>query len=119
MRVKRDARTNLYMLRLTQQNNIITESTTPDEYFAGSAYDCESKNIAVDYHHASCCSPTYSGCGKEITKNFFTSWTGLLLDLVHEHLKKKQSTVLGHLQQPRKGLRFKQDKIMNPYPDPE
>ena len=41
MRVKRDARTNLYMLSLTQQNNLMTESTTPDEFFSGSAYECK------------------------------------------------------------------------------
>ena len=29
--------TNLYMLSLTQKNNLMTESTTPDEYFPGSA----------------------------------------------------------------------------------
>ena len=41
------------------------------------------------------------------------------MDLVQKHLKKKQSTILGHLQQPRKGLRSTQDKIMHPDPDPE
>ena len=38
MRGKQDAPTNLYMLILTQQNNLMTDSTTPDEYFAGRAY---------------------------------------------------------------------------------
>ena len=41
------------------------------------------------------------------------------MDLVHKHLKKKQSTILGHLQQPRKGLRPTQKKVMHPDPDPE
>ena len=89
MRGKRDAHTNLYMLSLTQKNNLMTESTTPDEYFAGSAYKCKSKKTLVDYHHASCWIPTHSGWGKAITKDFFTSWTGLSLDLVHKHLTKK------------------------------
>ena len=31
MRGNRDARTNLYMLSLTQQNNLMTESKTPDK----------------------------------------------------------------------------------------
>ena len=97
MKVKRDACTNLYMLSLTQQNNLMTESTTPDKYFAEIAYECKSKKTLVDYHHASCWIPTHSGWGKAITKNFFTSWPGLLLNLVHKHLTKKQSTVLGHL----------------------
>ena len=48
MRGKPDVRTNLYMLILTGQNNLMTESTTPDEYFAGSAYECKSKNTIVD-----------------------------------------------------------------------
>ena len=39
MKGTRDARTNIYMLSLTQQNNIITEPKNPDEYFAGSAYE--------------------------------------------------------------------------------
>ena len=115
----RDARTNLYMLSLTQRNNLMTDPKTPDEYFACSDYECKPKKTLVDYHHESCWSPTHSGWGKSITKNFFTSWPVLSVDLVQKHLKKKQYTILGHLQQPRKGLRFKQDKIMNPYPDPE
>ena len=36
MRGKRDALTNLYMLSLTQQKKLMTESTNPDEYFSGS-----------------------------------------------------------------------------------
>ena len=39
MRVTRDARTNLYMLILTQKNNLMTESITPDEYVSRSAYE--------------------------------------------------------------------------------
>ena len=119
MRVTRYARTNLYMLSLTQKNNLMTESTNPDEYLAGSAYECKSKKTLVDYHHASCWSPIRSGWGKAITKNFFTSLPGLSVDLVHQHLKKKQSTVLGHLQQPWKGLRSTQEKVMHSDPDPE
>ena len=118
MRVKRDVCKNLYMLSVTQQKKLMTESTTPDEYFAGSAYKCKSKCTLVDYHHASCWSPTHSGWGKAITKNFFTSWPGLSLDVVHKHLTKKQSTILGHLQQPRKGLRPTKEKVMHSKPDP-
>ena len=90
MRETRDARTNLYILRLTQQKKLMMESTTPDEYFAGSTYECKSKSTLVEYHHSSCWSPTHSGWGKAITRKFFTSWTGLSLDLVHKHLMKKQ-----------------------------
>ena len=107
------------MLNLNQQNKIMTESTTPEEYFSGSAYECKSKSTLVDYHHASCRSPTQSGWGKSITKNFFTSWPGLSFDLVHKYLTKKQSTILGHLQQPRKGLRSTQEKVLQSEPDPE
>ena len=39
MRGKRDVRTNLYMLSLNQKNNLMTEFTTPDKYFAGSVYE--------------------------------------------------------------------------------
>ena len=90
MRETRDARTNLYILRLTQQKKLMMESTTPDEYFSGSTYECKSKSTLVEYHHSSCWSPTHSGWGKAITRKFFTSWTGLSLDLVHKHLMKKQ-----------------------------
>ena len=98
MRVTRDERTNFYVLSLTQKNNLITEPKTPDKYFAGSAYECKSKKTLVDYHHASCWSPTQSGWGKETTKNLFNSWPDLSVYLVHKHLNKKQSTILGHLQ---------------------
>ena len=107
------------MLNLTQQNELMTESTTPDEYFAGSAYKCNSKSTLVDYHHASCWSPTHSGWGKAVTKTFFTSWPGLLFDLVHKYLSKKQSTILGHIQQPRKGLRSTQEKVIQSDTDSE
>ena len=39
MKGTRDPHSNLYMLNLTQRNKLMTESTTPDEYFAGSAYE--------------------------------------------------------------------------------
>ena len=53
MKGTRDPRKNLYILNLTQQNKQMTESTTPDECFAGSAYKCKSKSTLVDYHHTS------------------------------------------------------------------
>ena len=111
--------TNLYMLNLTQKNKLMTESTTPDKYFSGSAYECESKRTLVDYHHVSFCSSTQYGWGKAITKNFSTSYLGLSFDLVHKHLSKKQSTIIGNLQQPRKGLRSTQKKLIQSEPDPE
>ena len=73
----------------------------------------------MDYHHTSWWSPTQSGRGKAIPKNFFISWPGLSLDLVHKHLSKKQSTILRHLQQPRNGLRSPQEKVIHSDPDPE
>ena len=51
MKGKRDPLSNLYMLNLTKQNNLMTEFHTPDEYFARSVYECKSKGILVDYHH--------------------------------------------------------------------
>ena len=119
MKVKQDLRKNLYMLNLTQKKKLMTESTTPDEYFAGSTYECKSKSTFVDYHHASCWSRTKSGWVKTTTKNFFTSWTRLSYDLVHKHLSKKQSTILGHLQQPRKGLISTKEKVIQSDPDQE
>ena len=119
MRGTRDAHTNLYMLSLTQKNNLMTEPKTPDKYFAGSAYECKFKKTLVDYLHASCWSPTHSGWVKEITKKLFTSCPGLSVDLVHKHLTKKQSTILGHLQKLRKGLRSTQKKVMHSDPYPE
>ena len=49
----RDPHTKLYMLNLTQRGKLMTESTTPDTYFAGSAYEFKSKSTFVDYHHES------------------------------------------------------------------
>ena len=51
MKGTRDTRSNLYMINLTQQNKLITEFTSPHEYFVGSAYECKSKGTLVDYHH--------------------------------------------------------------------
>ena len=89
MRGTRDQHTNLYMFNLTQKEKLMTESTTPDKYFAGSAYNCKSKSTLVDYHHVFLWRPTQYGWGKAITKIFFTSCPGLSLDLVHKHLTKK------------------------------
>ena len=61
----RDAHTTLYTLSPTQRNNLMTEPKTPDEYFVGRAYECKSNKTLVDYHHASCWSPTHSGWRKE------------------------------------------------------
>ena len=47
-----DTHTNLYILNLTQKKKLMTESTTLDENFAGSVYECKSKITLVDYHHA-------------------------------------------------------------------
>ena len=89
MKVKRDPRSNLYMLSLTQRNKLMTEFPIPDEYFAGSVYECKSKGTSVYYHHASFWSPTQFGWVKAITKNFFTSLPGLSSDLVQRYLTKK------------------------------
>ena len=48
----------------------MTESTTPEKYFAGSAYECKSKITLLDYHHTSFWIPTQYGWGKTITKTF-------------------------------------------------
>ena len=77
------------------------------------------KSTLVDYHHAYRWSPTQYVWGRAITKKFFTSWPGLSLDLVQKHLIKKQSTILGHLQQPRKGLISTQEKVIQSDRDPE
>ena len=113
-----DPHSNMYMLNLIQKNKLMTEFTTPDGYFLGSAYECKSKGKIVDYHHASCCSPNQYVWGKAITKAFFTYWPGLSFDLVQKYLSKKRSTLLGHLQQPRKSLRSTQEKVLQSEPDP-
>ena len=41
MKGTRDPRTNLYMLNFTQQKKLMTESTTPDEYFAVPGAHCK------------------------------------------------------------------------------
>ena len=118
MRVKQDARTNLYMLNLTQQKKLMTESTTPDEYFIGSAYKFKSKITLVDFHHASCWSPTHYVWGKPI-KNILHLLARPKIGPGSQTPHKKQSTILGHLQQPRKGLKSTQEKVMHSEPDPE
>ena len=69
MKGKRYPCSNLYILNLTHKNKLMTEFTTPDEYFAGSVYECKSKVTRVNYHHASCWIPTQYGWVKAITKN--------------------------------------------------
>ena len=57
--------------------------------------------------------------GKINHKKFFTSWPGLLSDLMQKYLTNKKSTILGHLQQPSKGLQFTQKKELQLEPEPE
>ena len=52
-------------------------------------------------------------------KKFFTYWLGLSFDLVQKYLSKKHSTILGSLQQRRKGLRSTQEKVIQSEPYPE
>ena len=89
----------------------MTELETPDENFAGNVYECKSKQALVNYHHASCWSPTTSGWIKAIKKNFFTTWLGLDEHTVHKYLNKKEATVLGHLKQTQKGIRSTKQKV--------
>ena len=114
----RDTRSNMYMINLTKKKKLMTEFTTPDEYLAGSAYDCKSKGTLVDYHHVSCWRHNQSGWGKAITKTFHflarpIIWPGA------EIFIPKKSTILGRLQQPRKGLWSTQEKVLQSKPDPE
>ena len=67
----------------------MTDFTTHDEYFVGSAYKCKAKSTLVDYNHTSFWIPTKYGWGKSITENFFISLLGLSFDLVHKYLSKK------------------------------
>ena len=105
MRVTRDACTNLYMLGLTQQKKLIMESTTPDKYFSWSAYECKSKSILVDYHHTSWWSPTHYGWGKAITKKLLYFFDRPMIGPGTQTPNGNKSAILGHLQQPLKGLR--------------
>ena len=70
----------------------------------------------MDYHHASCWIPTQSGWGKSIkpllSQAYHLTWCTKIY-------RKKQSTILGHLHQPRKGLRSTQEKVIQSEPDPE
>ena len=52
-------------------------------------------------------------------KKIFTSWPGLSSDLVQKYLTKKQPTILGNLQKPRKGLQSTQEKVLQLEPEPE
>ena len=97
MKGRRNPISNLYMLNLTQSNNLLTEFQTPDKYFAGDLYEWKSKGTLVDYHHASCWSPTQSGWIKAITKNFFTSCPGLSFELVQKYLTKNNQPYWGTL----------------------
>ena len=91
MKGRWDPLSNLYMINLTQSNNLMAEFQTHDECFAGNVYECKSKGKLVDYHHASQWSPTQSGRVKAITKNFFTSWPGLSSELVLKYLNNNKS----------------------------
>ena len=69
--------------------------TGKSPHFTIPTYECKSKSTLVDFHHANCWSPNQYRWGEAITKNFFTSWPGLSLDLVHKHLSGKNQPYLG------------------------
>ena len=52
-------------------------------------------------------------------KNFFTYFPGLSSELLQIYLTKKQSTILGNLQQPQKILRSTHKKELQSAPEPE
>ena len=55
---------------------------------------------------------------RSITHKKFTSCSGLSSNLVQKYLTKKQSFILGHLQQPSKGLQSTQKKELQSEPEP-
>ena len=117
MRGDRDPVTKLYSINISQENKLMTELETPDENFAGNIYECKSKRDLVNYHHASCWSPTTSGWIKSIKNNFFTTWPGLNANTVAKYLSKKEATVLGHLKQTHKGIRSTKQKVLPALPE--
>ena len=114
---KRDPRSNMYMLNLTQRNKLTTEFPTPDKYFAGIVYEYKSKGTFVDYHRPSCWICTQPGWVIAITKNFFTSWPGISYELVQKYLTKNNQPYFGTFKKPRKGLQSTQKK--EPQSEPE
>ena len=107
------------MLNLTERNNLITEFQTPDKCFPGSVYECQKKTlwITTTYHARASLNP---GEESQLQK-LLHFLPGLSSDLVLKYLNKKQATILGHIQQPRKGLRstHKKETQSEPEPDPE
>ena len=69
MKGKLDPLSNMYMLNLTQRNNLMKKFQTPDDFFAGIVYESKSKGTLVYYHHASCWISTQSGWVRSIAKN--------------------------------------------------
>ena len=64
-----DPQSGLHTLSL-QHNSLRTENSSPEELFPANVYECKSKQQLIDYHHASCWSPTQSIWVKAI-KHFF------------------------------------------------
>jgi hypothetical protein len=58
----------------------------------------------AQYLHAACYSPVKSTFQRAIKNGHFTSWPGLTVDVIKNHLPRSVATVQGHLHQERQGL---------------
>jgi hypothetical protein len=73
-------------------------------YEAHSIYECTNKRDLVRFLHAAAFSPVQDTLLKAIPAGHFSTWPGLIEDLVRKHLLKEIATVKGHLSQRRKNL---------------
>ena len=95
----------------------MTESTTPEEYGAGSDYECKSKHI-VGLSPCILLEPHSFLMGKTNHTQNLHFLARPIIGLNAQTFIEKLSTILGYLQQPQKCLRSKQEKVIHSDPDP-
>ena len=117
MQGTRDNQSSLYMVPLTpKQNENMTECKIPERHFAGSLYELKSKADLCTFLHLALWSPCTSTLISAFKNNFFSTWPGLIEELVQQFLQKSDATEKGHIWQYYKGKQSKHPKEPNKTP---
>ncbi len=116
---KRDPVTTLYMINMSTQPYISHAPSFPTYHYANHTYETQSKQDLILFYHAACFSPAKSTFIKAINNKAFTSWPGLIAELMAKYLPKTEATVKVHMPQIFRGTNSTQPQISPPEPIPE
>jgi hypothetical protein len=95
----RDVTTGLWRINLKQTNKHIPYP------IANNVYELRNTGALVHYLHKALFSPTKSAMLQAVKDGHLVTWTGLMEDAIHKHLKLTPATAMDHMNQRRQNIR--------------